>query len=204
MKFAKSLFMVGTLFATVLASATSITYTEHGTILTGSFGQQSLANVVMTISWTGDSANVSDNCGWNFYCTSIIGPDVVSLALSGYGTFYFTGNISLHVYQLGLNDPLHPPSAGFECTGCGASIIDTFSDVFDSYDLRTGIGPITGASYINPYSVFGTTGGDLNISGAGDSTFTAQVNSVPEPSSLLLVGSGILGVLATIRRRLLP
>ena len=52
-----------------------------------------------------------------------------------------------------------------------------------------------------PYSVFSTGFSPLD-GGAG--SFTTTISPVPEPSSLLLVGSGMLGLAGLLRKRLLP
>ena len=194
MKLVKLFFMASILLATTLASAGSITYTESA-IISGSLGQNQIQGALMTMRWVADAANAQCDNG---YCMNTAGSNVVNVNIGGYGTFLFTGNISVHDYQKGNRFPYS--AAGFECTGCGASIVDTKSESFSIYDLITDIGPITGDSYINTPAIFDTTGGVLDILSAGESTFTARLGATPEPSSLLLMATGAISVLATVRR----
>jgi hypothetical protein len=73
-----------------------------------------------------------------------------------------------------------------------------------TYDLATAIGPITGTSILSPGHVFATvSGGSFILNSAGDVTFTATGGTaVPEPSSFVLCGLGLLVGGSLARRRL--
>jgi hypothetical protein len=80
--------------------------------------------------------------------------------------------------------------------------------VFSTYDLRSSFGPIFGsggpASGSQMTPVFPTTAGDFTwavgqTGGTLSSTFTAAV--IPEPSTLLLLGSALAVVFARKRFR---
>jgi hypothetical protein len=71
-------------------------------------------------------------------------------------------------------------------------VLDTIDPTFGTYDLTTDVGPITGSSLFNADNGFATTDGSFVLtSESGASTFSATT-AVPEPSSLFLLGAGLL------------
>ncbi len=189
MKFAIRFGFVVLLLA-AMASAGTITYTEQA-VASGTLGANSFTNATVILTLTGDTTNVV-NQGGGFFSNTV---GTFTGFVGGIGTFTFTD--SLQVFD---NQVFSPPAAGFGSLTAGGSILDTFSNVFATYDLTTAIGPITGASFIRPDLFFGTSLGTLNIQSAGDSTFTAT--AVPEPGSLLLLGTGLSAMAGVIRRKL--
>lgn len=180
--------VVPSTFDTTLRLDAPITYIEQARA-SGTLGARTFTNALITIVLDGDTGTVTERPG---VFANAVG--IFTINVSGIGTATFTDNMVVFDNQL-----FDPPAAGFGLLA-GGSVLDTFNTILGSYDLTTSIGPISGASFIRPDLVFGTTLGNLNIASAGDSTFTAT--TVPEPSSLIPFGA--LGVILAYRLRPKP
>lgn len=171
------------------SQASGIIYTETA-LVSGSLGANSFNNTQVTFTFSSDT----DNVGGSGFFTNTVG----TAKIAGIGTTTFT--IPVLIFDNQANGAVGIASTKDE------SILDTFSPVFASYDLTTFLAPVTGTSYIRPDVKFATTAGDLNLTSARDSTFsaTSTTSAVPEPASMttfVIAGLGLAGLMFRARRR---
>ncbi|HYL74828.1 MAG TPA: PEP-CTERM sorting domain-containing protein [Bryobacteraceae bacterium] len=185
------LLLIGGLLLSGFAVASAITYTE-GATATGTLGNTSFTNASLVFTFTGNTSNVTGGVG--FFSIVATG---ATLRINGGGAITITDS----GIRVAVNQGFAPPAAGFG--GAQGSILDTLDNAFGTYALVTAIGPITDTSFIRPDLTFATSSGGLNITSAGNSTFTAT--TTPEPATLMTLGAGLLAFGAhryrqTIRR----
>jgi hypothetical protein len=199
----RSVCFIGPLLLSTLAltaHAEPITITE--TITGGGILGSSFTNQPITITGTGNTSNVVFSSATDLYTLDL---SSVTVQEGSGPVDTFTGNIEAFVSQDGF-------IAGFEqltptnlnILSVEGSFVDgSFSDPFAGYTLDSSITE-TGVSQV-PYGTnFGTTGGSFNLETYGDTaTFSATVSPapIPEPSSLALFATGLLGVGETVRRK---
>lgn len=221
--FIRAAVLIAALFGFVpFAHAAPITYVQTGTA-SGMLGTTSFTDAFVTVTVTGDTTNVVPEPFGAFDCPfCFVNVGTTTVNIPGVGTAIVTDPTGIWVFgqPIDIDDnPATPdlpgvvigtvddPPALDSFTGLGG----TGSMALLGYDLTTSIGPISsallgGVGY--PTDLFvNTTLGALsftsNLSTDAQGTFTAtvRVTPIPEPTTLLLFGSGVAAVAARARRR---
>jgi hypothetical protein len=180
----------------VTAYAEPITFTET---LSGStfFGPSAGVTQLITITGTGDTNNIVFSSAADEF-TLLLSSATVQLGSGAVEAF----TNPVEVFE--ADDFI----AGFEQlspVNVNIAAVDGFDLPFTNYGLDSDITVTDGTQVPASSTVFSTAGGSFDFATFGTSaTFSSTVSPTPtpEPSSFALLGTGLLGLVETVRRKL--
>lgn len=205
---------IGILGVAAPSQATPITYTVT-TIASGALGGSPFTNALLTVTLVGDTLAVSQPLPVDLPELLVNhGTATVTIAGLGTATFNDPGGYAAVAFPV-IPGEIPLPSLGIwegfdVAANSGTGIVGVGSNSLAGYNLTSPLGPLPGfasGGATEPDGTpvaFATNRGGLVISGTAENgtvTVTLATTTVPEPTSLSLLGVGGLSLLATMRRR---
>jgi hypothetical protein len=180
------------LLLATLATADPLTITFSGTG-SGMVGAQSFSSAAFTFTFDSDTTLIGvPGCCGDAFSTPAGTPATFSIDGIGSGTFMGDQAVFANPSPVEL-------AAGIWHYDTPDWLVLS-STAFTDYDLSTDIGPAPAALAFAFCSSFPTSLGSISLSSVSDVTYTAVVGAVPEPLSVILLGSALLILCLKLRR----
>lgn len=186
------------LLFSALASAGQMDYHFSG-VVSGTVGRTTLNGALLDIHLIGDTNNIVSGGGVSLLYAD---PGQATISISDVGTGTFTKTVMVFDNQDSnkIGFTAHNPILFNDIIQISGNTIGT--TFFKTYDLTTETGPWVGTVNLSlvAWQNVETTLGDISLTSMLSPTFEAKVAAVPEPASLLVLGTGVAALLRRRRR----
>jgi PEP-CTERM motif len=185
------------------ADASPITYVFSGTA-SGTVGNTNFRNALLTVSATGDTSAVTGISGGTF--SSNFPGGGVTFSVSGIGSGTFSNSSYVFDDQNDFGGMVGFGVNGITkcCDIIGILGTDFGSTAFATYNLQSPIGPLGFVTdpVVGDWDNVPTLLGNMTVNSYTNVSFQAgAITNAPEPSSLLLLGTGLLGIVGVMSKK---